>query len=386
MRKYRRAKALSSDGVSLKKRILRTRSRAKFVGVIYLLGVIALAAAACLPLMIHDLAPVGVMKFWKSFMPKNIDMKTAKGVTVLATSGLYALMLLGVVINVFRALGKLSWLNKKNASRAYGFNRNVFAMEDLGRIFSGSFAVIMTTYFLIAILCPTYKINYLLLITLGGGIVIHFLAGYWGAKTGYFDIDDGQVVEQKRLAGRFAPLFRNVLQVVALVVMMYCFLEANTLSTMVSKTALKNITKDTANLISVAAQAVIVLCFFVLIKHATAITEYNIDGAHGAGMKNFTVFSFFVFLAAGGAVAYKYFVVAGKVLDKYMLVVAGVAFVMFIIQLIMCKMPKLPTDKKQKKVKEEEPEFSLESLPKPEVAPQAPAMPITTPIVATSQA
>ncbi len=381
MKKYRRnkAKALSLDGVSLKKRILRTRRRAKLVGTLYLLGIIALAAAACLPLMIHDLAPVGVMAFWKSFLPANMDMKSVDGLTKLATSGLYALMLLGVVINVFRALGKLGWLNKKNASRMYGFNRNVFAMEDLGRIFSGSLAVIMTTYFLIAILCPTYQVNLLMLITLGVGFVLHLLLGFWGAKTGYFDIDKDQILEQKRLAGRFAPIFRNFLQLAALVVMLYCFLEVNTLATLVDTSNLKNITKDMANLISIAAQAVILLCFFVLIKHATAITEYNIDGAQGAGMKNFRIFSFFVFLAAGAAVAYKYLMVEGKQLDTMMLIIAGVAFVMFVIELIMRKMPKLPSDKKQKKVKEVEEEFNLESLPQPEVAPQAPA-------VATAQA
>ena len=160
MKRNRRKNALTQKGAYLKTRIARNRGRAQFVGIVYLLSIIVLAAAACLPLF--DLgkqtsAPVGVFAFWKEFMPANLKaIKSWSDLLPIVNAGIYALMLLIVVINVFRALGKLGWLFKKKASKTYGFNRNVYAMEDLGDIFSGSFAVILSTYFLAAVCLCTY--------------------------------------------------------------------------------------------------------------------------------------------------------------------------------------------------------------------------------------
>ncbi len=372
MRKYRKTSSMSKDGVSLKKRIARTRRRAKGVGFLYLLGIIGLAAVACLPLFVHDLAPVGVMAFWKTFT--NMDLKSVTGLSKVINSGIYALILLGLVINVFRAFGKLGWLCKKNASKTYGFNRNVFAMEDLGCIFNGSFLAIFLGYFAIAIICGEAIINPLMLIVLGAGVVIHLFAGFWGAKTGYFDIEKQQIVEQKRVVGRIAPFIRNLLQVVAIVVIMYCVIETNTLNTLLKKGELNAAIKNTDSLVMLATQVVSILCILVLAKHTMAITEFNIDGARGAGMKNFRIFTFITFLAAGAAFAYKYFVMAGKEMDLMLLIMAGAALVSFIIEVIMHKMPKSPDDKKAKKAKKPvEEEFSLTSLPKPaaQAQPQA---------------
>ncbi len=373
MRKYRRTNTLTSRGVYLRKRIAGNRSRAKFVGILYLLAIIALAGAACLPLLVHDLAPVGVMEFYKVFTSANVkSFKNAEVFTKLACAGLYALMLLGVVINVLRALGKLGWLYKKRASKTYGFNRNVYAMEDLGRIFSGSYAVILLTYFLIAALCDSTNVNNLMLIVLGGGAFLHLFLGFVGGKAGYYDLENGEVVEQRRLVGRFAPLFRNVLQLAAVFGVMYFFLKVNVLNVeipaLLQKNGISNLTGDMAKLITFAVQAVLVLILFVLVKHATAITEYNIDGANGPGMKNFRVFSFFAFLVAGAGVVYKYLFVKGKVLDKNLLIIAAIAFVIFFIEVIMRKMPRFPGDKRKKVKKGEEEEFTLDTLP--QVRPQ----------------
>ncbi len=382
MKKYRKASALTSRGVYLRKRIAQNRRRAKLVGLLYLFATIALAAVACLPLVSYDLAPVGVMKFWKTFLPKNLDLKSTAGLIKVVTSGLYALMLLGVVINVLRALGKLGWLFKKRANRTHGFNRNAYAMEDLGNIFSGSLAVIVSTYLLIVLICGggVASIKTAIDTALHGGskwlirigavagvALVHILLGFWGAKVAYFDVEDGEVIEEKRLVGRFAPVFRNVLQILATCAIIYFFLQISTLDEAVQKAltkgGAKSLLKDMPTLVSLAAQAVILLCTLVLIKHASATTEYNIEGPRGPGMKNFRVFSFFIFLAAGAAVAYKYLVVSGKVLDKNLLIIAGIAFVMFLIELIMCKMPRIPGEKQKRVKKGDDEEIPLESLP-----------------------
>ncbi len=379
MRKYRKTSALTSRGLYLRKRIARNRSRAKWVGFLYLLAIIALAAVVCVfPLIKHELASLKVMEFWKVFKPANLKgfkLSNTDLLYKLAVNGLYALMLLGLVINVLRALGKLGWLFKKSANKTYGFNRNVYAMEDLGKIFSGSFTIIVVTYFLIAVMCKdyggaTYQIDKIkLLAVLGGGVVLHILCGIWGASTRYYDFEDGEIIEQTRVVGRFAPFFRNLLQTACVFALMYFYLDVTTLNVtipeLLSKSGFKSFIKDLPKVIELAAQIVVLLCLFVLATHAFATTEYNFDGVHGAGMKNFRVFSFFVFLVAGGAAAYKYLMVKPAVLDKGMLIIAGIAFVMFVIELIMRKMPRFPEDKKKAK-KEVEEEFTIDQLSFPE--------------------
>ncbi len=373
MRKYRRRAALTSRGLYLRKRIAGNRSRAKFVGGVYLLAIIALAGVVgYFPLLTHELASLDVMSFWKIFKPstfKNFSLSNTALVYELAVSGLYGLMLLGLVINVFRGLGKLGWLCKKSANHSYGFNRNVYAMEDLGRIFSGSYAVVLFTYFLIAVLCKdfngkTYQIDKIIMLSvLGGGVFLHLFCGLLGTKVRYYDFDNGQILEETRIVGRFAPLFRNLLQLGAVFVTMYFFLRLTTINTVIpelfKRSTIKELIKDVPKLIGVAAQVGILLCLAVLTKHATAITEYNFDGANGAGMKNFRVFSFFTALIAGGVIAFRYLFVKGAKLDVNLLIIGCIAFVMFVIELIMRKMPKFPSQKKGKVYEEE---FTIDDI------------------------
>ncbi len=361
MSKSRNTTSLSQKAVYLKSRIARNRRRAEFAGVIYLLATLALAVAAFLPMLVQELAPVGVFEFYKVFMPKNIkNLKTAADIVRFVNGSLYALMLLGVVINALRALCKIGWLYKKRASRTYGFNRNVYAMEDLGRIFSGSYIVIMISYFLIALICGEAKVNYLMLIVLGGGLLIHLFAGFIGGKAAYFDIANGEIIEQRRLVGRFAPLFRNVLQLAAVFGAMFFFLQVCTLHTVIAplleKNAIENYVADQPlAYISLALQVLTAIWLIVLAKHATGITEWNINGPEGAGMKVFRVFSFLTFLTAAATVVCRY--LFGEVLfntvggttvkvqnyfDLGSIIVAAIFLLMFVIEVVMRNRPAVP--------------------------------------------
>ncbi len=372
MKKYRKTTALTSRGLYLRKRIARNRARAKLVGILYLLASIALAAAVCLPLLTHELASLKITEFWKVFKPsvlKSVSRSNINLIYAITISGLYGLMLLGLFINVLRSLGKLGWLFKKSANKSYGFNRNVYAMEDLGKIFSGSYVVALFTYFLIAVICKDWsgkdfqidKIKMLSL--LGGGLLVHLFNGVLGAKTRYYDFKEGEIVEENRVVGRFAPLFRNVVQLGCVFALMYFFLRITTLNVIVpellTKSGIKAYVRDMPRLIEGLAQVGLVLCLLVLSTHATATTEYNFDGIHGGGMKNFRVFSFFTFLISGGVLAYRYLMVKGSTLDRDMLIVAGIAFAMFVVELIMRKMPKFPTDKRTKQYEEE---FTIDEI------------------------
>ncbi len=366
---------LTKDARRTKRRLSKTRAKAQFVGFLYLLGTILLAALAVLPTL-SGIDGVNVLgedkKIWEDLsLGLNLDT---------ITRALYALMLLTVVINVFRSLAKLGWLYSKKASQTFGLNRNVFAMQKMGKIFSGSFAVIIIFNFLIVLLnkgsflgegLTDYKVfnsilasnmflgdtlsemisaNIVLIVAVG--VVFHLICGWFGAKVSLFSVDEGVgIIEQRREVGRFAALIRNLLQVVVALAIPYLVLKVTVLDTFVAD--MLKVVNDGAEMPTditlPALQAAIVLFWTVLVKHATATTEFNLDGAKGKGMKNFTVFVFFT-LAASAAM---YFMNG----DKYgsfafdnkegvcALAIAGISFVMFLVQFLMRKAPCRPEDK-----------------------------------------
>ncbi len=350
MRRYRKGNVKSFE---LKKRITKNRARVRFVGFILLLAVIALAVAvAAIPVLKGGPVSLTVAKFWKGF--KNPDWKSYAGLLKLTIAGLYALMLLGLVVNVFRALAKLGDLHKKKGTKMDGFNHNTYAMNGLGKIFSGSFAVVVLTYFLIYLLNREMTMEgKWLLIVLGGGIFVHLLTGFIGSKASYFDFDGEHLVEQKREVGRLAPLVRNVLQLAGVFAMMYFLTRANYNSPMLNQWLTKDVVKfvkaqGERRLILNLGLLAILLWTAVLLKHATGTAEYSIDGAYGRGMKTYRVFSFFAFLTAGCIVGWRLIILKQKPLDVEMLIVAEIALANFIVELIMRNRPRLPEEKTKK--------------------------------------
>ncbi len=378
MKSYK--KNVSRQGIYLKKRISKTHARAEFVGLVYLFSIFALVGVACLPLISSPSAPVGVMEFWKVFTLSNL--KAAKdleaiAIVWLANATLYALMLFGLAINALRALTKLGWLFKKKGSKKHSFNRNVYAMEDLGNLFSGSFASIVIFHFLIYVICASAEIQPLAYILLGGGLCIHFFCGFLGGKCSYFDSDaQGNLIEQKRLIGRTAPFIRNLLQVAATGGMLFFFVRTNVLSSLIAPLLQKGafggyIKNNLTAFISAGLQILTIPSLFVLIKHATGTSEYSIEGTAASGMKNFRVFSFFVALTAGATAVCRYLFgeasfasVAGmtiygreyfqilKFTDYKSVMLAGIAFAMFVIELIMSGLPRFPENREEDEMEE----------------------------------
>ena len=357
MGQIRKKHALTHKGAELKTRVARTRSRAQFVGIIYLISIVALAAIACFPLFDVSKqanAPLGVFEFWKAFMPESFTLKTRTGVKTFVIATLYAVMLLVMLINVVRAGSKLTWLYKKKVSKTYGFNRNVYAMDDLGKIFSGSYAILLITYFAVAIICRVAYPNLLMYLTFIVGALVHVFAGVVGGKASYFNVEEGQITEDARVVGRFAAFFRNVLQLVAVFVMMDYFQKFNILCAVSANTFDKvSVGGKMVAYIPAASQLLAALCMLPLIKHATATTEYNIDGVYGAGMKTFRVFCFLLCGVLGAGVVAQYLIgsvvyanVDGAMVAQVVksanwdaVIVVGIAFVMFLVEVIMRNMP-----------------------------------------------
>ena len=340
----------TTRNVQLRKRIKAVQKRAKFVGVLYLLGLLGLVAlTAVMPLMEGAATALTVTAFFKPF--KTIfsgGMAGLKSLPVADTFAafcalLYGIMLLAMVIDVLRSFGKLNWLFKRRASYSNGFNRNMYAMDDIAKRFSGTFALIIITNLLIYMFSlGSAKITTFGYITLAVGLFIHFTAGLLGGKVTLFTTGD-RVEEEEREHGLGVYFVRNLLQLGVVAVIVYFLLAQSVLTAtiakildavMVSKTGFGSL--DMKSLIPAGVEFVAWLCVFVLIKHATASTEYNRECMHGAGMKNFAVFSFFATLAIGALVALPFLNIGeASGLNSKLLIAAITAFVGFLLDCIV---------------------------------------------------
>ncbi len=330
----------------VKQRIASVQGKAKGAGFLYLLGILAITALS-LVFSLISVAKAGlnadltVMKFWEVF-------KTAKGdykahALDLAVAVIYGIMALILVINVFRAFGKLGWLYKKKASRLYGFNRNMYAMDDLGNIFSGSFASVIVCHFMIALLATNVKeikLETFAYVVLGVGVFFHFLCGILSGKVSLFETENG-IREIRREAGMGGAVFRNLLQLVIAVAIGYFLLNFSQIRATVDKIladGAKDAFKDWKSLLVPAVQLVLLVWTIGLVTYATGTREYDLEGADASGRKGFLVWSILTLLTAGGAFAYFKFV-AKTTVSNNLLIIAVIALVAVILELALIKLP-----------------------------------------------
>ncbi len=329
-------RAYESNREMTRKRIKKVQSKAKFAGWLYLLGTIAMAVLACL-----SVVQVEGHQYWAeklsigNFLQPIKSLKDGGFSVDLIVSVLYLFVLLAVIINVLKCLGKLSRLTKRSAVK---LNRNRDAMERMGKIFSGSFAVVIIFHFLVFVLLKGVKLNMFGYIALAVGVFIHLLAGIVEGKVGKFD-NQASIEEHKRETGLFVYFVRNFLQIAAVVGILYFFVKGSTIATHVPallKGDMAALTGDIMVLVSFALQVVAVISIMVLIKHATATTEFNFWGIEGPGMKNYRVFSFFTFIASAGIFAVEMLNLPKDAkIDWTFAIVAAIALVIFIMDCIM---------------------------------------------------
>lgn len=350
-------KRIKSPALLLKKRVKQVQGSAKFAGILYLLGSIALLGAAAILRMFDGtcLAPAGadalspvVLTFYQPIVAllqggkEALTAITAAQIIDLAVVLVFAIMLLIMLVNVIRSLGKLGWLFKRRASYVNGFNRNAYAMDDMAKAFSSSFAALIVCNLIIFTLSGgmaqleienvAFDLNLLGLAPVAVGLVIHFLAGLVGGNVTLFTVGD-HMQEEVRQNGLFIYFVRNVIQIAATAAIVYFMLcESVILETLKgvlvaivdNKQAFS--TLDLNSLIPAAAELVASLFVLVMLKHATAETEFNRDGHSGAGMHNFTVFAFLT-----AAVLAVMGVVLATEMNLNLVIAAGVAFVAFVL-------------------------------------------------------
>ena len=117
---------VSRNTIALRKRVKKAHAKAKFAGVLYLLGTLALVAFACMPMLKIGGSPLSITNCFA--MISGVSLGTISAV-------LYLLIVLTCVVNFFKCFRKLGWLSKRSERYVNGFNRNAGAMELMGKLF-----------------------------------------------------------------------------------------------------------------------------------------------------------------------------------------------------------------------------------------------------------
>ncbi|MBQ8291511.1 MAG: hypothetical protein IJX88_03250 [Clostridia bacterium] len=342
---------IDSRATLLKRRVKVVQNRAKVAGMIYLLGLLALAALAfCTPFMTGTAVTksgstaLPVLTFYKPLVAlfKNglAGLKTLSLEQIFnaVTAVLFLAILLTVAIDLLRGFGKLDWLFKRRASYNNGFNRNMYAMDDLADRFTSSFACILTLNILIYMFAGEgVKLTLYAYIAVGTGFAVHFLAGVIGGTVTVFSTGE-KIEEQKRDHGLFTYFIRNVFQLAVVAAILYFLTKESVLfvkckefidQIVVKKAGFKSV--NIKEYIPAAVEAVLWIFYFAMLRHAVAETEFNRNCLQGAGMKNFAICSFFAALFAGAWVALPYIKIGEATgLNKNLAIVAGVAVVGFL--------------------------------------------------------
>ncbi|MBO5412129.1 MAG: hypothetical protein J6A38_03530 [Clostridia bacterium] len=333
-------KTYESIGEKTIRRIGKEQRKARNVGWFYFLGIIALATLAFFPFLEIGGEKWSAIDYFKQY--KNFVKALPKLSKLLLVYVFLSLFLIAILCNALKGLCGLGTLNKRSMARK---DRNRDAMEKMGKIFSGSFACYVIFYFLhflffgwkddaiVKVELTTF--GYL---TLAVGVGVHFFGGLIGGNVRRFQNNKTED-EAKRPYGIFLYFLANVLQYVAVAGILYFFLQVSIVYLYVFSVISQDsfLVCSAKEWIYLGLQGATLLSALVLVKHATANTEYNFFGRDGSGMKNFRVFSILTALFAIGCFGYYWYETAdaGKANYPYeFLIVAGIAIASFICECI----------------------------------------------------
>ena len=342
---------LSPESARLRKQVKKAQNKAKFAGVFYLFAsILLLGATAIIPLMQGGATSLTIKEF---YLPLKVvfdgGIEGLKATTFEEAKNafcalLYALMILGMLINVLRSFAKLGWLFKVRASRVNGVNRNMYAMDDLAKRFSGSFALVVIFNLMIYLISGTgvYEITKQGYMLVGGCAILHIFLGVLGGSVAVFTIGEKMEII-RREDGLATFCIRNLFQFVTIVAVLYFLIPSSVLVPSLENIATVLIVDkagfsalDYGYLTVAGVELVLWLFIFVLIKHTTADTEFNREGMLGSGILNFRIFVFLIFLATGALVAFSYLGFGMEVgLNTDYVIVSGIALASFLLDCIV---------------------------------------------------
>ena len=261
-------------------------------------------------------------------------------------------MLLTMLINVLRSIGKLGWLFKRRASYSNGFNRNMYAMDDMAKRFANSLYTLVVMHLFIylfssglAVEGQALQITMNAYIALGVGLGLHFVCGLIGGTVTLFSTGE-KVEEEVRENGLFVFLIRNLIQMAAVGAIAYFLLQETVFVAKIQE-ILRLVLEEQKPLFEIdwlsAIPAGIELLAWIFVAvlagHAIADTEFNRDGVVGSGMRNFAVFSFLTTLVLAAGIALPMLGIgvaeATAQINQNLLIAAAVAFVAFLLDCIV---------------------------------------------------
>ena len=378
------------------KRVGSVHRRAKSVGVFYFIGTLLLTVLSCVTFLtaphfgkeigfstgIFNISTGSVSQFWAPLMAGGISVYFIAAV-------LYIILLLTMVINLIRCFPIMKTLFKKNSKKSRPanpmvelarINKKKTSMEALGKVFSGSFATMICINFLIYLIVPFVKIEIFAVIAVGVGVFFHMLCGVLGAKvTGFYsdnrcccghhhympmpmnypiydprmlsqDADMygqpqvvGTLKQEKREYSIWIFFFRNLFQLLSVFGLIIAINNVTTLhidlahilndADIIASFSADVVEGYAVNYIMVAVEALMLLCLFMLIKHATSTTEFNFQGMDGVGMKRFRVFSVLTLLM--GTVFMVLQMIGGAAMDVW-IPIALIVVVAFLGMVVDC--------------------------------------------------
>lgn len=327
--------------------IKKMQCRAKWVGTLYILAMAALIVLACMQPITFVGGAIGIFSFWKPFTVLTTDgglfSVLINNLHSLTIALLYAVMLLVLLINFIGALCNMGWLYKKKASKLYGFNRNMYAMDDIEKAYVSSFKAIVCVYFVIAALAVNVQFNLMIGGALIGiGVFFHFLCGLLAGNTSLFTVD-GEIIEEKRKVGTFSVFMRNFLQIIATAAFVFFFTKsAGTIAVFILSLPHGGLATylSTIELLILLVARVLLLIFGVcMICYALGTTEFEPSGRDTAGRSMFAWTSFLTFIVALGTTVF--FSLRYQLpLDGYYTTMAGIALVAFVLEMCLRRFPK----------------------------------------------
>ncbi len=292
--------------IYVKRRIAKAQGAAKTVGILYLLATVAVMALFCLGVCKIEYASLTAFDFYTIFYRQTGN---AQEVTALISTVVYVAALLAMLIAFIVALTKLRWLFCRKASRLYGFNRNMYAMDDLGKCFSYTFATGLAACYFIALTATGFTVELFGYIFLAVGIVAHFILGLVSGSISLFDTTEG-ITEQKREVGYFAPFMRNLIQLAATGGMLFLFVQNNAVYASIVILMDAIVSGQIGGLFShlndcliVIGQIILAIAVLLMIFSATSTKEFDLEGAETPGRKLFLLWATLAFLGAATSAA-----------------------------------------------------------------------------------
>ena len=312
---------------ALKRRVSKMQRRAKCNGLIYMLATLALAALTGLALVVGE--------FWNPILALfegDLMENLTANVSGVVGAALGCILALVIVINAIKTFTKLGWLFKKKASKVHGFNRNMYAMDDLGKIFTSTFASIVWIRFL-QYMVGAYTIVNPDYIILAIGVVVHFFCGMVGGNVSVFSNENG-VEEIKREIGNFVPFIRNLFQVVITAALVY-FASAH--AGAVTATV-EGLVKDPAGALNdLTGIMLLVGTLFIIFMIGRSLNnvEFDPEGPEAGGRGAFVALSVFAFLVFAAIFAVPMF-------TADTLILAGISLAGIIIDALTVRYPREP--------------------------------------------